>query len=217
MEFAVKFLMTICTLSTLGVLAGCAGPSADVQASGGLSATGTAGSTYRLARTPAQADAGAPLPYDALLRAGLAQRGFQEVQQGAPETARYLVSAAWASRPADVTVATGASGAAGSVPSEGPSLPWFGHRYVHTLTLRFFALPDGHEAYKVSAEKRDRNADAQQALPYLVAGALARLPYAGAPQWRVKLKEAAPAGAQAGAQGGAPAMPEVISVKPLAQ
>ncbi|MDR3097252.1 MAG: DUF4136 domain-containing protein [Paraburkholderia sp.] len=215
-----KILMTICTLSTLAALAGCAGASADIRASGELSATGAAATTYRLARTPAQAAAGEPLPYEPLLRAGLAQRGFKE---GTPEAARYLVSAAWASRPADVTVATSnpANCAGGCVPSEGPSLPWFGTRYVHTLTLRFFALPDGHEAYKVSAEKRDRNADAQQALPYLVAGALARLPYAGAPQWRVKLKEAEPAagqsGAQSGANAGSPAMPDVISVTPLAQ
>lgn len=211
-----KALMMICILLTLGALAGCAGASADVRASGDLSAA----ATYRFARTPAQADAAAPLPSERLLQAGLAQRGFEESTSG---TARYLVSAAWASRPADVTVTTGNAGhcVGGCVPSEGPSFPWFGTRYVHTLTLRFFALPDGHEAYKVSAEKRDRNADAQQALPYLVAGALARLPYAGAPQWRVTLKEAAPAagqsGAQAGAQTGAPAIPDVVSVTPLAQ
>ncbi|WP_322061323.1 DUF4136 domain-containing protein [Paraburkholderia sp. J63] len=208
-----KALMTICTLSTLGVLAGCAGATADVRANGDLSATDAAPQTYRLARTPAQADAGEPLPYERLLRAGLAQRGFEESESSA---VRYLVSAAWASRLADVTVATGQC-TGGCVPTEGPSLPWFGKRYVHTLTLRFFALPDGHEAYKVSVEKRDRNADAQQALPYLVAGALARLPYAGAPQWRVKLKEAAPGVDQTGGQAGAPAMPAVISVTPLAQ
>lgn len=207
-----KFLMTICAASLAVALAGCAGASADVQASGSLSAMHTEGPastspTYRLARTPAQADANEHLPYEALLRAGLAQRGFQE---GAGDAAHYLVSAAWASRPADVTVATGDC-QGGCAPAEGPSLPWFGHRYVHTLTLRFFALPDGHEAYKVSAEKRDRSADAQQALPYLVAGALAKMPYAGAPQWRVKMKEAVTE------PGGAPLMPEVTSVKPLAQ
>ncbi|WP_322070482.1 DUF4136 domain-containing protein [Paraburkholderia bannensis] len=205
-----KFLLTICTVSMVAVLAGCASASTDVQASGDLPAAGLMDtvSTYRFARTPAQADAGDNLPYEAMLREGLAQRGFQ---QGASD-ARYLVSAAWASRPADITVATGDC-KGGCVPAEGPSLPWFGHRYVHTLTLRFFVLPDGHEAYKVSAEKRDRNADAQQALPYLVAGALAKMPYAGAPQWRVKMKDAAPASAQ----GGTPAMPEVTSVTPLAQ
>ncbi|WP_321959686.1 DUF4136 domain-containing protein [Paraburkholderia sp. J69-1] len=209
MEYAVKYLMTICAVSLAGALAGCAGASADVQASGALPAEGAA-STYRFAHTPAQAEAGESLPYEALLRAGLAQRGFQE---GAPDAARYLVSAAWASRPADVTIATGDC-KGGCAPAQGPSLPWFGHRYVHTLTLRFFALPDGREAYKVSAEKRDRNADAQQALPYLVAGALAKMPYAGAPQWRVKMKDALPAGAQGGATA---AMPEVTSVKPLTQ
>lgn len=211
----VKVLMTICTLSTLAALAGCAGATADVRATGELGATGAGAATYRLARTPAQAEAGKPLADEPLLRAALAQRGFQE---GTTENARYLVSAAWASRPDDVTVATHTADGSGSciggcVPSEGPPLPWFGKRYVHTLTLRFFTLPDGHEAYKVSAEKRDHNADAQQALPYLVAGALARLPYAGAPQWRVKLEEAAPAAGQTGA----PAMPDVISVTPLEQ
>jgi hypothetical protein len=214
MEYAVKFLMTICTVSLAGLLAGCAGASADVQASGGFPTAEAVGaavpaSTYRFARTPSQADAGENLPYEALLREGLAQRGFQ---QDASNAARYLVSAAWASRPADVTVATGDC-KGGCNPAEGPSLPWFGHRYVHTLTLRFFALPDGHETYKVSAEKRDRNADAQQALPYLVASALAKMPYAGAPQWRVKMKDLAPASAQ----GSAAAMPAVISVTPLAQ
>lgn len=217
MEYAVKFLMTICAVSLAGTLAGCAGVSADVQASGGFPTAGAAGapdaavpaSTYRFARTPAQADAGDNLPYEALLREGLAQRGFRQDASGAT---RYLVSAAWASRPADVTVATGDC-KGGCIPAEGPSLPWFGHRYVHTLTLRFFMLPDGREAYKVSAEKRDRNADAQQALPYLVASALAKMPYAGAPQWRVKMKDVAPAGAQGGAQ----AVPEVTSVTPLAQ
>ncbi|WP_322053945.1 DUF4136 domain-containing protein [Paraburkholderia bannensis] len=209
-----KFLLTICTVSMVAVLAGCASASTDVQASGDLPPAGQAGtvSTYRFARTPAQADAGDNLPYEAMLREGLAQRGFQ---QGAAD-ARYLVSAAWASRPADVTVATGDC-KGGCVPAEGPSLPWFGRRYVHTLTLRFFTLPDGHEVYKVSAQKRDRNADAQQALPYLVAGALAKMPYAGAPQWRVKMKEAVKDASPANASGGTPAMPEVTSVTPLAQ
>ena len=209
MECSVKTLLSICLLPMLGALAGCAGVTTDIAASGGLPGQGVAAAnapaTYHLAPTPAQAKAGEILPYQTLLRDGLAQRGFQA---GAPEAARYLVSVAWATRPADVKViANDCNG--GCEPAEGPAFPWFGRPYVHTLTLRFFALPDGAEVYKVSAIKRDRNADAQQALPYLVAGALARLPYAGAQQWRVKLKSPANAGAAA------PQMPEVLSVSPV--
>ncbi|WP_321870484.1 DUF4136 domain-containing protein [Paraburkholderia tropica] len=221
-----KIPMTICALTMAGALAGCANPSADVRAQGGLAETGAPGASYRFAHTPAedeqaartaQSGADAPLSAEPLLRAALAQRSFKEVppvQAGASDTAHYLVSAAWASRPADVTVADGHC-VGGCVPAQAPSLPWFGHPYVHSLTLRFFALPDGHEAYKVSAVKRDRNADAQQALPYLVASALAQLPYAGAAQWRVTMKPHE--GAQNDAQHANQAMPDVISVKPQAQ
>jgi len=209
MEYYVKILLSICLLPMLCALAGCAGVTTEVEATGALPAAAAAAVNYRFAPTPAQADAGEILPYQALLTEGLAQRGFNA---GAPEAARYLVSVAWATRPADVKVKAGdCSG--GCPPAEGPSFPWFGRPYVHTLTLRFFALPDGGEVYKVSAVKHDRNADAREALPYLVAGALARLPYAGAPQWRVKLKGAA----NANAASEPPAMPQVLSVSPVAR
>ncbi|WP_321946713.1 DUF4136 domain-containing protein [Paraburkholderia sp. J10-1] len=202
-----KTLLSICLLSVLVALAGCAGVTTDVAATGALPATANQGANYRFAPTPAQVDAGEMLPYQALLSDGLAQRGFSA---GSPDAARFLVSVAWATRPADVKVVDGDCGA-GCVPAEGPSLPWFGRPYVHTLTLRFFALPDGGEVYKVSAVKHDRNADAREAVPYLVAGALARLPYAGAPQWRVKLKSPP----NAGTTDQAPGMPEVLSVSPV--
>lgn len=199
-----KILPTICALSILSALAGCAGVTADVDARGSLPEASPRGVNYRFARTPAQADAGANSPYEALLRDGLAKRGFVE---GPPEAAGYLVSVAWSTRPASVTVKAGEceGGCAGAA---APSFPWFGRPYVHTLTLRFFALPDGTEAYRVSVVKHDRDADAQQALPYLVAGALARLPYAGTPPWRVKLRESG--------AGGAQALPDVVSVKSVA-
>ena len=207
MECSVKTLLSICLLPMLGVLSGCAGVTTEVEATGGLPASTTV--NYRFAPTPAQSDAGEVLPDQALLREGLAKRGFNA---GAPEAARYLVSVAWASRPADVKVL--ASDCNGScAQAEGPMFPWFGRPYVHTLTLRFFALPEGGEVYKVSAVKRDRNADSREAMPYLVAGALARLPYAGAPQWRVKLKSAD----NANAESAVPAMPEVLSISPVTQ
>jgi hypothetical protein len=212
MEFPVKTRLTICTLLMFGALTGCAGVTADVAAHGDLPDAGQHTVAYRFARTPVESDAQTPPLYEATLRDGLAKRGFVDGQldgkSDGQSDATYLVSVAWSTRPADVGVSAGDCAPACPA-SAGPSFSWFGHPYVHTLTLRFFSLPAGAEAYRVSVVKRDRNADAQEALPYLVSGALARLPYAGAPQWRVKLREAAETDA-AGAIG---AMPEVVSVK----
>jgi hypothetical protein len=206
MESFVKYLMTICTVATLGTLAGCAGVTADVNVRGNLSEPAQGTVIYRFAQSPLQKDAGARSPYEPMLRAGLAKRGFVE---GKADAARYLVSVAWATRPADVTVS--AAGDCTDCPPAEQTSAWLGRPYMHTLTLRFFALPEGTEAYRVSVVKHDRDADAQQALPWLVAAALARLPYAGAPQWRVTLREPGASGVAA-----APAMPEVVSVKPVA-
>ncbi len=213
MEFPVKIPLTICTFLMLAALAGCAGVTAEVDARGALPDAGQRTVAYRFAPTPVQAEAGVNPPYETLLRDGLAKRGFVE---GQPKAAAYLVSAAWSTRPAEVTVATSDCKDACAAPA-GASFPWFGRPYVHTLTLRFFALPEGAEAYRVSVVKRDRDADAQAALPYLVAGALARLPYAGAPQWRVKLRAAGQTGGTAGDSAATTgAMPEVVSVKAVA-
>ncbi|WP_233868224.1 DUF4136 domain-containing protein [Paraburkholderia adhaesiva] len=203
------FPQTICAVLMLGSLAGCAGVTTDVNARGGLPEPTQGTVNYRFAPSPVDGETGASSPAESMLRDGLATRGFVE---GKPDAARYLVSVAWATRPAEVTAVTSGDCAEGCAPAGQPSFPWFGKPYVHTLTLRFFALPEGTEAYRVSVMKRDRKADAQRALPYLVASALARLPYAGAPQWRVQLREPGAAGDAA-----ARAMPDVVSVKPVPQ
>lgn len=193
-----------CTLLLLGALSGCAGLGADIDARGGLPLAAQGALTYRFApaaieRRDEARDATAPNA----LRDGLAQHGFVETKPDA-QAARYLVSVAQETRTAEISVLS-ASECAERCPRGEPPSPWFGQRYVHTLTLRFFALPDGGEAYRVSAVKRDRNADMEQALPYLVAGALAQLPYDGAPRWRVQMREPGKPGA----------MPEIVSVKRL--
>jgi len=168
---------------------------------------------YRFARSPVQAEAGGALPYEAMLRDGLAKHGFVE---GQPDAARYLVSVASATRPSKVRLAAqgecegsaGSGGSSGCAAKGGRGLGWFAPKWTHTLTVRFFALPAGTEAYRVAVEKHDNNADAQSATPWLVAGALAQLPYAGAPQWRVSF---------GGEPGQAGAMPPVKSVKPVPQ
>ena len=193
----------------MALLAGCAGVTTAVQTHGGLPvASRTDGgashaqeaTAYRLVRTPAQQALSDDPPYEAMLRDGLAKYGFVQRDDGA----KYLVSVAWATRPDDIRVGS-ADCAHDCLPSTGPAFPWFGQTYLHELTLRFFSLPDGNAVYKVTTVKRDRHADAQQALPYLVSGALARLPYGDAPQWRVKLDDKAAAGA----------LPAVVSVAPV--
>src|SRR5579875_3421951 len=155
------------------------------------------------------------MPGQALPAAAPSEAGLSQLVAGAlaahgfePATGRadYLVSIASATRRADIDVATDDC-EQDCLPPTPPMFPWFGRQYLHQLTVRIFALPDGKPVYKVTAVKRDRNADAQAALPYLVASALAQLPQAGGPRWRVKL-DVAPAAARA--------LPRVVSVAPVA-
>jgi hypothetical protein len=195
----VKIVPTTSIAVMLALLAGCAGVTTGVEMRGALPAAQSA--SYRLARTPAQQALPDHPPYEAMLRDALAKRGFVV----AKDDAKYLVSVASATRPADINVGTDAC-LRDCLPASGTAFPWFGKSYLHQLTLRFFALPDGKPVYHVTAVKRDRHADAQQALPYLIASALAQVPQQGGPQWRVKLDEVKP---------GASALPGVVSVAPV--
>jgi len=200
----VKILTTTSTVSMLALLAGCAGVTTAVESHGTLPAAHQPPASYRLARTPAQQALPGDAPDEAVLRDALAQHGFAPAA-GDGARAQYLVSAAWSTRPADIDV--GSNGCKHDcTPTTGPGFPWFGTPYLHELTLRVFALPGGEPVYKATVVKRDRQADARQAAPYLVSGALAQLPAHGGPQWRVKLQQA-----QAGA------LPGVVSVAPLGQ
>lgn len=198
-----KILPTTCLAVIFALLAGCAGVTTGLETHGALPAAHQPPASYRIERTPAQQALADDPPYEAVLRAGLAKRGFVQVQDGAT----YLVTVAWATRPADVDVGTDDC-PQDCLPPTPPMFPWGGRPYLHQLTLRFFALPDGRPVYKVTAVKRDRDADARAALPYLVASALAQLPDEGGSQWRVRLDDA-----PAATDG---ALPRVVSVAPLA-
>lgn len=174
-------------LACFGVLAlaGCSGMTADLHANGWQQKP-QGELSYRVVRSATQRDDADQQQYETLVREGLAKFGFVE----GSEAPRYLVSIAWASRPADVTVTDGACAAA---PDEcrtqaSLDLPWSGRPWVHALTLRWLALPGGQEVYRVSVVKRDHDADERKAMPSLVQSALARFPYAGSPDWRVKLR-----------------------------
>lgn len=194
-------------------LAGCAGVKTDVHASTGANAASLQGEkTYALTRLPSQQTSAAYPQYASLVAAELAKYGFTTAD--AAHT-RYLLSIAYDTRPAAIGVAAGecADGDAAAASAASPdcrtpgetSFSLFGGTtYRHTLTLRFLERTTGREAYKVTSTTRDREADPQHAVPYLVKSALAKFPYADHPDWQVKLRTQ-----------DASSAPDVVSVKPV--
>ncbi|WP_118180171.1 DUF4136 domain-containing protein [Paraburkholderia phosphatilytica] len=197
-QYAVLAVALLC-------LGGCAGIEADVHASGvaGVATTtvaaGTAvklpgAQTYRVARMPSQEGAVDHPQYEALLRDQLAGYGLVDDES---DTAHYVLSIAYATRPTTVNVHTGDCSAPESASAAdtgcgaqaSPGAAWFGRQtYRHALSLRFFDRATGAEVYKVSAMLDDRDADPAHALPGLVKSALAKFPFESAGQWRVKLR-----------------------------
>ncbi|PLZ01703.1 DUF4136 domain-containing protein [Burkholderia sp. WAC0059] len=199
-----KNLLTTCSLLGALLLAGCAGITTDVHTLG-MQQTPQGALTWRFVSVPDDGASPSPdsAPYAALVRDGLAQRGFTEDPKG---TVHYLVAVEYETHPASVHVAeTGCSAAPGGCGTQASAgLSWFGKSYEHSMTLRLLALPGGDEVYRVSTARRDHDPDPQHAMPYLVAGALAQFPYAGASDWRVKFRS--------DGHGGTP---QIVSVKPV--
>lgn len=190
-------------------LTGCAGTATAVRASAepGFGATER---TYAFAEDTGVPGNGKGRALQSAVERRLTELGFVAAP---PQSARYRLALSHDTHPASVGVDY--SGCAGGVScgfadtGRTPGFPWPGAiAYVHSLTLRFFDRTDGKEAYKVSATKRDRDADSPLAAGYLVAGALARLPFgesqaanqtgananepAGAADWKVTLEEVQP-------------------------
>lgn len=194
----------MCAALVAASLTGCAGLSADVHTAQAANAVAAlqGEQTYTITRVPSQ-DASADHPqFEALLRDELAKRGFIDT---AGKPAHYLLSIAYATRPATVEVGEKncAPGECGHE-AEAPFSLFGGRAYQHSLTLRFFERTSGKERYKVSAVTTDRDPDPLQAMPVLVKSALARLPFDAPPDWRVKLRTDKASG-----------VTDVISVKPL--
>jgi hypothetical protein len=198
------------------VLAGCAGTETVVRANS-THDFGTGVRTYALATGAATVTDEESSRYASAIERRLAGYGFSPEPATA---ARYRLMLSHETRLASVDV--GYPRCADDLPCGAPVLPsgfeWPGSRhYVHSLTLRFFDLADGREAYKVSATKRDRHADARRDIDELVASALARLPFAGADHrndgrdvsdWKVTLR-------QAGAHNATATGPRVTEIAPL--
>lgn len=172
-------------------LMGCAGNEAAVRASA-IRDFGTGPRTYALQSDAATTSDAETKDYASAVERRLAELGFAAAPADA---ARYRVALSRETRPAAVGVgytrcADGASCGAAMLP---PGFDWPGRKaYIHSLTLRFFDRTDGHEAYKVSATKRDQAPDARHAIDDLVASALARLPFAQAQaDWKVTLSKPA--------------------------
>lgn len=175
------------------------------------------GRTYSLARTSLQATDPAHQRYEERVRDELAGYGFVAASPDSAPLPHYRLSIAYDTHPVSVGIKEGGCGGSGTnVANKGTDAvgcvplevrPTVGHGpYLHSLTLRFFDWANGREVYKVSTTERDGDEDATGATPYLVKSALAKFPYAGHPDWRVKLREV-----------GADGAPEVVSVEPLAK
>jgi hypothetical protein len=182
-------------------LTGCAGVSADVQASN-RGGEWQGARTYTLARTPSQDASADHTHYEATVRAELGKYGFADTPA---QDAHYLLSMAYDTRLVSIGVKAGDCTGGDCSGSTRATFPWFGRRsYQHALTLRFFDKAEGQELYKVSATSDDHDAEPLHAIPYLVKSALARFPFDGHPDWRVKLRVDEASGE-----------PRVVSVKPL--
>jgi hypothetical protein len=201
---AKELLMSAVLAAAVASLTGCAGLSADVHAVGPVNSAVVlrSGSTYTIARLPLQDGSADQLQFEARLREELGRRGFTDA---AHKPAQYLLSIAYATRPAAIGVGIKDCPAGECEPGTQAPFSLFGSRaYRHALTLRFFDRASGEQRYKVSAVMVDRDADPLHAMPALVKSALAKFPFDAPPDWRVKLRidEAGTA-------------PEVVSVKPV--
>ncbi|AJK46053.1 DUF4136 domain-containing protein [Burkholderia plantarii] len=201
-------------LVMLGLLGACAAPTTGVSVQAGQG--GLAGErTYGFVRTDAQAGQAGYARVETLVRDELARQGYREQ----PEGARYRLAIAYATQPAGLAVTApdcGAGGTSGTAAcAAGPggpradgsapfALPFAGPVYRHLLTLQFVDRQSGETAYQVTSAARDRDADPLAALPTLVRGALAKLPFDGSGGWAVTMK-----------RGAAGAVPTVESIEPL--
>lgn len=167
---------TLLLAACAAALTACAGTETAVRANSAHD-FGTGVRTYAFAREYAAQSDGEEALYARAIGRRLAQYGFAAEPA---KTARYRLVLSHETRPA--TVVIGYARCADEIPCGAAAPPsgmqWPGAMtYVHSLTLRFFDLADGHEAYKVSATKRDRDPDARRDIDVLVGSALARLPF----------------------------------------
>jgi hypothetical protein len=184
-------------------LSGCAGIETAVRAHA-APGFGTGEHTYAFAidtRDPASRDDDR---YASAVARRLAELGYV----AAPvQAARYRVALSHDTHLAGVSIVDArcidGTPCGAPAPLRAPGFPWPGATYAHSLTLRFFDRIDGHEVYRVSVTKRDREPGSLAAVDFLVAGAFARMPFASAakneggggddlgerPEWKVTLRE----------------------------
>ncbi len=167
----------------IAALSGCAATETAIRAKA-VPGFGAGVRTYALANAsgPASNDAADAAGHEDGFARAVARRLAELGFSAAPESgARYRVALSYETRPAGVGVvyADCADGAPCGVANPAPGFEWPGAKaFVHSLTLRFFDRADGREVYKVSAAKRDRDPLGTGDIDDLVAGALARLPFA---------------------------------------
>jgi hypothetical protein len=188
-----------CAAASLCFLAGCADVRTEVLASQTQKDLQLEHS-YVIARSPTQEVSPQQARYEALVRGELDRYGLVDTSAG---QARYVLSIAYDTRPASVAVEADDCAGASCHDTDSGRCFWLYRSWRHTLTLRFLDPSSGDEVYKVSAMNRDGDADPHHAIPYLVKGALAQLPFTQHRRWRVN---------RTSAQGDTP---RLLSVEPV--
>ena len=199
-----KTLLMLCAALAAVAMAGCADMRAEVRASHMSTPLGD-DRTYEFTRTPPQEANPDHRQYEALLRQQLSHNGFTSASA---DRARYVVSLAYDTRPADINV--GVTGCETSTERCDTPLPGANSPgrplYRHSMTLRLFERSTGQEVYKVSATQKDRDADPLHAAPYLVTSVMAKFPFDGHADWLVKMHP-----------DGADHSPRLTTVEPVGQ
>ena len=164
-------------------LSACAGTETAVRASA-APGFGAGERTYAFAIDKEGAASGGDERYAPALARRLAGLGYVAAPM---QTAHYRIALSHDTHPAGVALADArcseGNPCGAPAPLRAPGFPWPGVKtYVHSLTLRFFDRADGREVYHVSVTKRDRDPGSLAAVDFLVAGALARMPFASRTQ-----------------------------------
>lgn len=160
-------------------LSACAGTETAVRASA-APGFGAGERTYAFATDRAGTVSGDDDRYATAVARRLAGLGYVAAPM---QTARYRIALSHDTHPAGIAIADARcideKPCGAPAPLRAPGFPWPGVKtFVHSLTLRFFDRADGREVYEVSVTERDRQPSSLQAVDFLVASALARMPFA---------------------------------------
>ncbi|CAB3773884.1 hypothetical protein [Paraburkholderia humisilvae] len=171
-----RSLFLILVTAALALVSGCANtPVTDVAAVGALPSDNDGGAIGVDRKTFSFGQTSVAIPPEVLtgITRGLVERGWRSTS---PQTARYRVDVAYATRPSNVEVIGRCDGMklcdADSLGSQKEGSRAVRHRFVHTLAIRFVDVKKREWAYKVICKTYDDDPDPDKAGALVVNKAL---------------------------------------------